>query len=414
LETYIENLDSVMLSTEQVSSVLESGSRALIRAEALLTQATSGTLSQSNRDAIAAEIDGLLEQLVSQANGESLGRHLFGGHRVSTPPYAVERTGGKITSVTYQGASGDLLVPVAPGVEYSGLIVGDDVFRSHSRSLPVFLGGTGAAGGAGTSSATGDVYLSVQHDNTTFQAPAQGLTGGDSASSDTIVGVHTLKIVAADKTLQLDNGPVMSFQLGQTDVKVVTAGGDAVYVDVSGWDNLDGNVTVIGEAKLSIDDGVTTTAVTDFSSDAAVTDADGRVLYVDTSGITTGGIEPVRIGGTYDMFATLINVRDLMVNERAFSDDDQTRLLLQSVDSVREVASNIRSNAASVGARLQAMDSLRTSLDNSLFATESEADMLQDVDIVQLSAELARTQTFYQMTLQTASKLLSMSLLDFI
>ncbi len=72
------------------------------------------------------------------ANSQHLGQYLFSGASVLTEPFAVERTGSKITAVEYQGSLNDLPVAVAPGVEYSGVLVGDQVFRSFS---PVRLPG---------------------------------------------------------------------------------------------------------------------------------------------------------------------------------------------------------------------------------------------------------------------------------
>jgi len=415
LETYTQNIDAVILSLEQASAALSSVSDSLVRVRELATQATTGTLNQSNRDAIAGEIDGILQQVITEANHRSLGRFIFSGHSVSTAPYAVETTDGTITAVTYQGARTDLQVPVARGVEYSGLLVGDEVFRSQDRRDPLFLGNTGVKAGAGTSSVSGDIYLDIRHSSTVFQAPAAGLAkAAASDSSDTIVGLHTLVVNATNQTLRLDDGPTVSFTLGDTDVTVATPAGNVMHVDVSGWDGTDATVAVVAEVDATIDDGLTTTTITDFSSDAAVANADGKLLRIDPSGITRSGIEPVRVPGTYDLFGTLINIRDLMLNERGLSEDEQLSLLGGAVQSLQEVTDGISRQSAAVGARLQAMDSLKASLDEIHFAAKTEADATQEADIVTVATELARAQTLYEMTLAVSSRLLSMSLLDFL
>jgi len=417
LGSYIENLDSVVTSLEQISVSLESTSAALVRVDQLLTQAASETLLPESRKPLADEIDGLLEQIVNESNQKSLGRYLFSGHSTTTQSFSVQRTAGTISSVRYQGARNNLPVPVAAGVEYSGLMVGSEVFAADRRSAPEFLGGTGAAAGAGTSSVTGDLYLTVAHDDTVFQGAAHGLAKGDSAdTADTIVGVHTLTIGFG--TLQLGQGPVASFDPGDTDVQVRTANGDVMYVDVSGWDNVPADITVVGQAKLYLNDPAVATTVTDFSSDVAVLDANGKVLHVDPSGIfhsgTGSGVEPVVVTGTHDVFGALINIRDLMLDTRDLTEAEQSALLSRSIDSLRGAADAVRNSATVVGSRLQAMDSLRTSLDNIQFTTDSEADALESADIVQIAVDLARTQTLYEMTLASTAKLLSLSLLDYL
>ncbi|MCD6364948.1 MAG: hypothetical protein J7M14_03650 [Planctomycetes bacterium] len=418
LDTYVKNIQSVTLSLGEIDMVLagdQSVSSALIEASSVLTQA-GGTLSQQQISSMSGAIDGLLEQIVSLANHKSVGRYIFSGANASTPPYAIERdANGKITSVTYQGAQADLPVPVAPGVSYSGLMVGDDVFRSNSRGDPVFLGATGATAGAGTSNVTGDVYLTVSRDQTAY--PASTLARGDDCDAgDTIIGEHTLTLNSTDMTLQLDGGPAASFQLGDTSVAVTSADGSVAYVDVSGWAPPDGDVeiTIVGRVKLSIDGGETETVVSDFSVDSTVADADGKVLYVDPSGITATGTEAVRIPGTYNVFDMLINVRDLMTNEAHFDRDVQKHLLVKASASLEEIHAKVLHNAAIAGARSQAMANLEASLDNVKFATEQEADSKQQADFVQVTLDLARTQSLYELTLRTAGKMLSLSLLDFI
>jgi len=418
LDTYTENIDSVILSLEQASATVESVSASLIRVGELVTQATTGTLQQANRDVIAEEIDGILRQVITEANHRSLGRYIFGGHRVSTSPYAIETDGDNITRVTYQGADTDLQVPVAPGVEYSGLLVGNDVFQSDSRGDPVFLGNTGVKAGTGTPSVSGDVYLALQHSNTVFQAPGHGLIkAASSDANDTIVGVHALAIASTGPgtgRLSFSGGPTANFNVGDTDVTVTTANGDVMHVDVSGWDLADDTITVVGQATATIDDGATTTTITDFSSDVAVANADGKILRIDPSAINRSGIEPVRVPGTYDLFSTLINVRDVMTNRLSLTENEQMALLRGASQSLAEVSGGVRQAATSVGARLQAMDSLKASLDDIRFTTKTTADASQEADIIAVATELSRTQTLYEMTLAASAKLLSISLLDFL
>ncbi len=412
LDTYIANIDAVMMSLEQASSALGNTSTALIRVGELLTQA-GGVLNQDQRDVVAEEIDGLLEQVVQDANRASLGTYIFGGVKSSTAPYSVQRSDGKIYAVQYQGSQDELPVPVASSVDCSGLLVGDDIFRSHARAAPVFFGKTGAQAGTGTSNAVGDLYLTVEHYQTSYEGNVI-TAGADSALGDTIVGSHTLTI-NADQTLQLDGGAAVSFAGDTTNVAVTNSDGEVVYVDIDtdAWDGQTADIAITATAKLSIDDGVTTT-ITDLSSDVAVADADGHVLYVNPTGITSLGTDPVRIPGTHDVFEVLINLRDLLTNERNFSESDQKALFMDAASALREVSGNVVRTIAVVGSRIQAMDFLRTNLDGIRFNATTEADALEEADIIAIAMNLARSQTLYQMTLQTAGKLLSMSLLDFI
>lgn len=175
LLAYLDNITEVISTLEISSTIIEEISSNIFAAEVRLTQVLSGTYADENRRVAAREINDILEQLVILANSQRMGQYLFGGAKTSSAPYVVERTNGKITGVTYQGSLEGRQVEVAPGVEASGYLVGDTLFRSNNRSSPVFStsGGTGAQAGTGTSTVRGDVWLEVR-DNGGYEMSIDG------------------------------------------------------------------------------------------------------------------------------------------------------------------------------------------------------------------------------------------------
>ena len=176
-----------------------------------------------------------------------------------------------------------------------------------------------------------------------------------------------------------------------------------------------GTVNIQTTGSLSIDDGASQTATDFTNANLAVTDSvTGRVLYVDGTGIERTGLEPVRTPGTYDMFGALVTVRDMMLNTRNMPESKQLALLSEMVGSVIEVAQGLTVAETSVGARIGVLATLGENLDGIQAYTDEEAASLEDADIVQAVTELARQQTLYEMTLASASKLLQLSLFDYI
>jgi len=414
-ETYRKNLDAVILNLQTASDSLQQISPKVSRVTDLLTQVASGTYNAGNRELIAQEIDSLLEQIVSLANTDNLGQHIFAGSATDKAPYQVDRVDGRIVAVRYEGSATELPVPVAPGVEYSGVLVGDRVFRMNDRAEPVFLGDTGAAAGQGTASVRGDVWLLVNRTDTTYQ-PASGLAKSADAGADTILGLHTLHIDGPAGTIRLDDGTVQNFDGTETNLTLTNGAGELLHVDTTGFDmGTAGDFTVTGEGSLSIDEGATSVAIDFADANQAVTDSNtGRVLYVDSRNITNTGAEPVRLPGTYDVFGALIDVRDLLMNTRDLPEAQQQELISQAIGSIDELFQELSKSMAAVGGRLQAMDALSVTLDGLKFSADDQISLLADADIAQVAADLARTQTLYEMTLVSASKLLSLSLLDFI
>ena len=415
---YLKNINSVDLTLSEMDTQLQRISQAMTQVHGYLTQAATGTLSDAQRKGIAEAVNQTLEMMLGLANFKSMGLYLFGGANTTDQPYSATRTGGKITSVTYQGSLEEWQVPVAPGVQMTAAISGDKIFRTDQREAPVFLGNTGAKAGAGTASARGDAWLLVSH-GTTAYGGSIGLAAGDSSpDGDTILGSsHTLTVDATNQTLRLDDGSAVTYEAGETNVRVVNAAGEVVYVDVSGLTLPAGQqtVSISSTVKLSINNGASSVESDLTEANLAVTDSrDGTILYVDTTGIERLGTEPVRIPGTHDLFGTLITIRDLMSNERGLSLSQQLDLLNKAVASMDEVMGTLTQNMVIVGGRLQAAEGLLNSMEEIKIAAKDEAARLQDADLVELAIQIARSQNMYEMTLASASKLLNLSLLDFI
>jgi flagellar hook-associated protein 3 FlgL len=119
-------------ATEQaLSSMTES----VQRARDLITQGASDSSDQTSRDAIAGELEQILESLKQDANTTYRGSYVFAGAKTSTAPYALG------ASDAYQGdmAGLDPAVPgivreIGPGVSTSINIVGREVLGDGQGS----------------------------------------------------------------------------------------------------------------------------------------------------------------------------------------------------------------------------------------------------------------------------------------
>lgn len=414
-DLYSKNLESVISGLELGDTTLQQVSTSLTRAQSLVTQAASGTYTGDNRSVMGEEIDSLLEQMVSLANTKGMNGYIFGGNRSSAAPYEAQRVNGKIVKVQYQGAASEMPVGVADGVEFAGNMVGERVFGTTAgRQAPEFTGTTGAKVGSATSSIRGDAWLTVSHKLTTFAGLSQVSAGTSSVGGDTIIGGHTIAIVAADKTIKLDNGTAVSFVGDETNLEITNAAGDVVHLDMTGWTNASGDFAVTATGTLSLDDGATKIDIAAGANTAVTDPRSGEVLYVDDRQIVRAGTEAVHAVGTHNLFDALIHVRDVLLNGRSITSAQQDAMLHDSVESVQQVMDCVVRGSTAMGGRLQAMDDLRRSLENGKDSAESTADGLEQVDIVALATELSRVQNLYQMTLATASKLLNLSLLDYI
>lgn len=149
-------------------------------------------------------------------------------------------------------------------------------------------------------------------------------------------------------------------------------------------------------------------------SNVAVKDADGNVLYVDARNINGTGYSMVTVPGTYDIFNTLISIRDLLLNKNNLNETQLAECRNNLSDSLDEVKTHLLGKETSIGSKEGFIDDLKTSLENIKNNAEDEATSIEQSDIAQVSIDLARRQTLYQMTLAATGKLMSMSLLDYL
>ena len=225
LGNYIDNI-SVLISTLEICYSVIQGDSGIIsfltRAKTSLTQVMSGTYGDSERKLVAQEIDEILEQAVMLANTKHRGQYLFGGSDTDSAPYVVERTDGKITSVTYQGSSMARNIEVADGMEAAAFMVGEDIFSSDDRSEPVLMGNTGAAAGSGTSSVRGYVWLTVTGTAGDYDLSIDdGLTTVNTDGTDTNLAVtdsRTGRVLYVDTTAISGSGVELASVAGTHDI----------------------------------------------------------------------------------------------------------------------------------------------------------------------------------------------------
>jgi flagellar hook-associated protein 3 len=188
----------------------------------------------------------------------------------------------------------------------------------------------------------------------------------------------------------------------------------------TGTSNIQGNtwLTVSGTAgnyTLSIDDGLSTFNTDGADTNLAVTDSrTGKILYVNTTEINSTGTELVSVPGTYDIFNTLISIRDMLKNERGLSDAQLKELQENSLTALDEVNELLVQAEVSVGSKTGFLEKLKDSLDKLKFDTEDQATVIQQADVAQIAVDLSRREILYQMSLSIAGKLMSVSLLDFL
>ncbi|RKY07044.1 MAG: flagellar hook-associated protein 3 [Planctomycetota bacterium] len=437
IANYMDNITDTMSSLDIASTTVSNMVESISSAKVALAGVTDtdGTVARS---IYPETINNLLEDLVLSANWQHKRQYLFGGSDTDSAPYAITRdSNGDITEVAYQGSLEDRDIEVAPNVESSAFYAGDNVFRSNDRGDPEFvLDNTGAAAGTGTASVTGYTWLTVaaavneqQTITITGGPPTSGdiniAFGGDNvdvafdADADAVraamesmssIGVGDVTVTGTSFTDA--NGITVEF----TGALALTNVAEMVVADV----DLDAGTPAIstdrdGGMQLSIDGGTAVGIPIGDKTNVAVTNPDGKVLYVDATNITSTGVDLVNIPGTHDMFNTLITIRDILKNENdTFTSGQLNTMRDNSTEALDELSGLLSEMTVSLGTRIGFLQTIKDNLEDMKFGVEDEATLLQEADIAQIAIDISRRQALYEMSLSVSGRLMSMSLLDFI
>lgn len=127
---YLNTIKAVRSQMQAADSSLNSATIALERAISLGVRGTTGTLSDSDRAAVASELDGISDQLLEIANTSSQGIYLFAGTSTTIEPFS--KTGN---AVTYQGSLHDNQIAIGEGVSIESNIAGNVIFGDDATGI---------------------------------------------------------------------------------------------------------------------------------------------------------------------------------------------------------------------------------------------------------------------------------------
>lgn len=187
VSTYKENLTSARGVLDTADEVLrENVSPQIASAYTKLLDAANGDKSQEERDAIANELAGIANQLVSTLNYSYAGRNLFAGTSNTEPPFSV--TGDIDTGfvLRYNGVPVNTEAQVTPpgiGMDFSKAVNGtnysvDMTTTDQSATPPTVVKKTISFTGGADATATQQNFLTALND------PASGFNGKFSINAD--------------------------------------------------------------------------------------------------------------------------------------------------------------------------------------------------------------------------------------
>jgi flagellar hook-associated protein 3 FlgL len=178
---YVQTLSSIQAQFQTADSAISSVVSSITQALALGVQAANSPLSDADRAAIATQLTGIRDQLVSLADTSFEGTPLFAGTNTTSPPYVLDST--VPSGVRYDGNDNVNHVQIGDGYTIASnkpgsqlfTAAGHDVFQSLTGLIEAVQTNTGIAPAITTLRDSFD-YISTQRvffGNTLNQAEAQ-------------------------------------------------------------------------------------------------------------------------------------------------------------------------------------------------------------------------------------------------
>jgi flagellar hook-associated protein 3 FlgL len=132
-DTFQRNIGDLQNTLQIADSALNSAVTALNQAISVGVEAGNSDLSSSDRQAIANQLIGIQQQLLSIANTTSGGTFLFSGTAVETQPFTLDAASA--TGVDYNGNNSVTSVEIANGENVATNVPGSQLFLNPAGSV---------------------------------------------------------------------------------------------------------------------------------------------------------------------------------------------------------------------------------------------------------------------------------------
>ncbi len=356
---HVDNQGSASSQLGLVDSQLNSMVDLLNNVRDRVVQAgNSGAMTNSDRQAIATELEARLSELVGLANSQNgAGDYLFSGYQGATLPFAINGTSG---AYAYAGDDGERLLQVSSSRQMAVNVAGGDVFMDIKGGNGTFVTSTSGNNVApiGNNKGSGTIDVGSVIDQQKWQAAV-----------NTLPAVQPLTIrFSLDYTT--DPAGVMSFQIS-----------DPV-----------GGATALAKYTPGMSISLITAGGVDFGSQVVV---QGQPQVGDSF-----SIKPSSSQSIFQTMQSLIGTLRTPINSTNFTSTEFTNALGAQLKNIDQTFDNVSRVQAIVGTRMAELDSLGNMSSDLDIQYQSSLSDLQDLDVVKAYSDL----TLQKVNLEAAQK----------
>jgi flagellar hook-associated protein 3 FlgL len=138
-DQFLQNIGNLQSQGQTIDSSLSSVVQALTQAISLGVEGANGTLSDSNRQAVAQQLVGIRDQVLGIANQTYQGSYVFSGTATSTQPFVLDST--QPDGVKYNGNTNVNSIEISSGHTIPINLPGSQIFTNPAGDVLGALNG---------------------------------------------------------------------------------------------------------------------------------------------------------------------------------------------------------------------------------------------------------------------------------
>ena len=354
--------------------------------EKVVQAGNTATLSSTDRQAIATEFESRLGEILGLANAKnSSGDYLFSGYQGATLPFAVNPTAAVVppastSPVGYYGDDGERLLQVSSSRQIAVNVAGNDLFMKASDGNGTFVVATGGNLGGGINQGSAIADAGSVLDQQKWQAALNGFAWNTPASP----------------ALQIR----FSVAAGATTYQLYDVSNPALPTAISAAASYTPGQTI---ALASSNPPAAT--VTDFGSQIVLT---GQPANGDTF-----SVKPSSSQSLFQTIQSLIGILRTPVGS-SYTTTEYSNALAGQLTNLDQAFANVGRVQASVGARMNELDSLaNASSDLDLQYTDT-LSKLTGLDYAKAISDFTMQQTFLEAAQKSFAQISGLSLFNYL
>jgi flagellar hook-associated protein 3 FlgL len=196
---FLQNITDLQAQASSTDATLNSSVQAVTQAISLGIEGANGTLSNADRQAIAQQLTGIRDQVLSLANQTYQGNYVFAGTATSTQPFVLDGT--QPNGVRYDGNTSVNSIAISPGNTIPINVPGSQIFTNPAGDVLGSLNGIITALQTNTGIVAANTNLQQSFSQLTTQRVFYGNTLTQLQSTQTFLNNTKTQLAQQENTL---------------------------------------------------------------------------------------------------------------------------------------------------------------------------------------------------------------------